>query len=91
MSKAAKTGLTEFAGEQPGIVVYAAKITAIETLPGGHQRAIFGEIGMQANLLSTWCDVNMPQIGGYFVVPETGGAAFMHAQQFEKTFSRSES
>ena len=83
-------GLPEYHGESPGVVVYAAKITDTQTLEHypGAVRLVFGDLDKHADVLPYWAVRNSPQTGGYFVVPETGGAAFMHAQQFEATFTR---
>ena len=89
MADASKCGLPEF--REGACCVYAARITGVEMLdvPGipGCRRLTFGELGGKvANVLGYWAEQNAPQAGGWFVVPTTGGAAFMRHDDFVKRF-----
>ncbi len=72
--------------------VYAGKITAIEDLNiagiAGCKKLVFGDLGKEANVLGYWAAQNSPEVGGWFVVPTTGGAAFMRDADFTARFTK---
>ena len=87
MSNASKTRLPAYS--EGATKFYAARITAIEHFPAdipGCKKLKFGGIGKEANVRGDWIALNSPVVGGYFVLPETGGAMFMREADFNKRF-----
>lgn len=85
-------GMPVYQGQAPGIVVCAAKIVSLEPMQmhPGALLAQFADFKKEMPLRPDWIQANHPQIGGYLVIPEGGGAGFMHAQQFEREFAKVE-
>ena len=46
----------------------------------------FSDCSKEANVLGWWIERNSPEVGGYFVALQEGGAAFMRAEDFNKRF-----
>ncbi len=86
---AERAGMPVYHGSQPGIVVCAAKVVSLEphTSMPGVLVAAFSDFAKEMPLDPKWIQANHPQVGGYIVIPEGGGGAFMHTQQFEREFS----